>query len=465
MTLPIVLRLIQESKQAVLNIAALCSSTYDDRVEYSEDSYLSNKEIIDENFAQIDEILLSLEGVYTSTKVDPVLESEIYPSRPVEFTSIKLPISSAELNVLTPQSHYFLDELSRNFSFDASAGTISGVSVYSMGEVEASSRFILSTNQQDYSDAGIYVDWSAGVFTVSESVRCITLDNNAAARKSGLLQNLSGRPLAYRTVSEVAYILAAEPTTQNYIDNISIQEGVLEGRADLIGSVILIDDSSYVIEEGGKMCTFVSSIPASDLSGTYQADIRTYTIDTVGQVSVLGEVDSTANYNKVDLSTVAAKRGDFLVNAGNIVGVIREAGEGARAEMLPGYSGEAVSIVAETYISLGDFVRELPSREHQDLLAKVESRQEFTYTAETCSEMNIILNSLESLAKDLTCPSNVSKVWGDITTLHARAGLDRASDILSEARVNEYLALGGEEGSYASLLSSISEDLIVEVQK
>ena len=459
------LRLIQESRTAALNIASLCASTYDARVEYSVDSYLSNKEIIDENLPLIDEMLLNLEDVYTSAKVDPVLESEIYPSRSAEFTSIKLPLPSAELNILTPQAHYFLDELTKSFIFDASAGSISGVSVYSVGGVEASSRFILSTEQQDYGDAGIHIDWSAGVFTVSESVRCITLDNNAPARKSGLLQNLSGRPLAYRTVSEVAYILAAEPTVLDYIDEISVQGGVLEGRADLVGSVVLIEGSSYVIEEGGKMCTFVASTPASDLSGTYQANIRVYTVDAVGQVSVLGEVDATANYSSVDLSTVSAKRGDYLVSAGDIVGVIREAGEGARAEMLPGYSGEAISIVAETYTRLGDFISELPLREYQSLLDKVESRQEFTYTAETCNKINSILDSLESSAKGLTCPSNVSRVWSDLTTLHTRAGLDRASDILSEARINQYLSLGSEEGSYASLLSSVSEDLIVEVQK
>jgi hypothetical protein len=459
------LRLIRESKEELDTVVGLCSSTYDGRVAHSPAKYLSSKQIIDENLEQISALLSSLQDICDAARVEPAVESGIYPSMSAEFTSIALPLPSAEVSILTPQAHYLLAEAPRSFSFDASVGIISGVAVYYASAGEASSRFVLSSEQQDYSEPGLYVDWASGLLTVGESVRCVTLDNNASARKSGLMQTLSGRPLAYRTISDVAYTLAAEPAVNNRVDSVFLQSGLLVGRPDLSGSIIHINDSSYVIEEGGSLCTFVSSTPSTDLDGTYQVNISSYEVAAVGQVIVLGEVRSNTQYSKVEMGVVSAKTGDYVLESGRIAGVVVEAGEGAVAEMSQVYTGGEVSIVAETYIRLRDFLDEAPLLDYAVLLPDLASRESFTYTAETCSEISTILSDLESLAEALSCPSSVSKVWGNITTLHVRAGLDRASDILSEARIEEYLDLGAEGGSYASMLSSIAEDLIVEVQK
>ena len=456
---------IQEIKVALIEVRALCATVYDPRAEYDASVYAQQRAVIEEGLAQVTALISNLRGVYSADYVSPVLEESISPQRETESTRIQLPLRSERIDILSSSAHYALPEESRAYAFNPSAYPLTGTSIIEGALGESSSRFAFTPSEQDYESAGILVDWLGGVITVRADVKCVTFDNNAAARVSGALDTLSGRPLHYRPIADVAYALAAEPSLSSSAEDVTISQGVLIDREDLVGALVEVGGGRYLVDQGGTLHTFSSTISSSALNGQYHVTARFYSIDMQENVVLTDGYAPDPVYGDIELPITSAKSGDVIFESGVEAGVVIASGEGARGSMYPSYAGGQVSILAETYVSLGVFLSDIGVIPVLSLLDSLVTREDFIETASRVSEISSLVDAVEVACKSLSCPSDVRRVWSDLKAIHIRANLDRAADMLSEAEVDKYLTLDDTSASYGALLSSISEDLIVEVQR
>ena len=459
---PAILRSIKEATSNLESILELTRAVYDTRVVFTPEDYETHRASVASAIAKLIETRENLRDVLESSAGTPIVSSS-NSSRQVLRSSIRLPLRAYALNAISNQTHLSLSPPSRVFSFTYTGTAITGVSIVRGPALESAYRFSLTPSSSDYVSAGISVDWTANQISLADEVACISLDNTRATRSSGLLDTLSGQPLAYWPIGAVADAFAAEASVTKSSTSLTISNGVVIDGNVSEGELISVDGGSYVLE-AGSLHTYSASKPSSDLNGDYSVSVISTTLQVPGEYTFV-ESETSPHYGDLSIDASGVKRGDVVYSGLASVGVVSEGGEQSLASVSGTFAGGRVDVYAETYVILNELIEVLDQITDVELLSTLSRRDDLISTASQCESLTADLSFIRSAVEETSCPDEVRRVWYTLRGVHLRAGLDRAADTLSNADLASYRSLDDSNASYSNLLADLADDLIVKVQQ
>lgn len=462
LTRPAISRSITEALAGIRGVLDLTRAIYDTRVVFTAAAYTEYRATALAALSQIIEDRERLRSVMSSADYTPVVASGV-SSRRVSGSSLKLPVGFYEINAISDVSHLSLSPSPRVYAFQYNGTPITGSSVVRGPALESLHRFSLSPEKSDYAEQGLFVDWDAMEIAVADEVACVNLDNTRATRLSGLMSTLSGVPLAYWSIAEIADAFAAEVSVTHYEATLVLSSGaILEGSvAD--GDLVTIDGGKYVVE-AGQLRTYSASKPASDLDGEYRAAVTSTQMELSGEYTFVEE-DTSQHYEELLIEANGVKPGDTVFSGLNEVGVVSNGGVQSIASVSESFTGGDVDVYAETYTQLGNLIDALDGLITLDLPTSLSRRDEFISAAAHCEDVISNLSSIGLAVEEVSCPDDVRRVWYTLRGVHLRAGLDRAVDLLTRADLVAYESLSDSDSSYSNLLADLADDLIVKVQQ
>lgn len=454
--------LISDAVSQAEVMLALCASVYDTRVEYNQLTY---RESLAELEADVQEIIDILANLRSLSAQDAVITSNVQPTSINVSNSFKAPILMQELKVHSANRYLVLNERVNTYDLIPGSYPITGTVINSLLGAETSSRFSLSPDNATYSDIDITVDWTENTLSLGDTVVCLKLDNNRASRESGLLDVLSEMPIKYWSPASLVSSLGLHIDVIRMSAELNITSGQVSDT-DIVShqDLVIVGDNTYFVSHDLTLMSYISTEAASNLDGTYQAQVVRSTLSLPGDDILVLDIEQVAERGGMSMEVTEAKVGDVVLEGGVEIGFVSNAGNGATAELTREYQGGEVSVVADTYYRLTSALDNSPDIEIIEMPFSLSTYESAREASITLTSLLDDLSTLRSTLEDLRCPSDVARVWEEIRAQHIKVGLDRASDILGRGDITSYINLSANEGSYAEHLARLTEDLIVKVQ-
>ncbi len=456
-----------ECIQALITLNNTASSYYDSRINVSFDEYINASVSLTESYNNLYRIIDNL-GTLSSDST--FLDQMDIPGRSttlVKSVSFNLPRTLGNISILAGNEVIKLVPPSRVFNFSSTEFDIMGSSIILDGVEETRHDFVLNRGTSDYADAGIQVDWISNTLVLLEDVVCVHLVNNRASRESGLFNLLSSKQFKYWSASNIADALNCDVELTNYDLIINVDNGYASFSEDIprAGLLIRINGDLYVLQEDGKILTYIANtLPALLENGQYAVRATQSVATLKGQQVPLSFNDYIETSETSLIESNALSGGDIVTTGSGEVGVISSSG--ASAVVNVGLANNDITkVTLNTQQALNSLVLELPSKQSYTLPAQLTDAPDYISVSNTAETINLDIDKILSLVGNAAVPPKIEKILHEIKYVHLKAGFDNAYNYLAECSVSEYFNLKEHDKSYGSSLSYLTGDLSIKVQK
>jgi len=367
-------------------------------------------------------------------------------------TSIQFPMRGHAASVILGGSSLSVPKLSTSARVDSRYPVIMHINVISPSgdtNTEIDTSLIGEDNLKNPELYGIDVQDDSGVYTLTfpDDISCVDI-----IRTRGLLSTSTSLTASYRTAATFTSLLPGHVDREEETLILNISEGFVE---DAPYPLFYIRNGRDVyVADGGELTLIKGRTPSSSLvSGEYIV-VRERVIYR-GEVKVQG---ATSVYKR-DSSYVV----DNLLTEGDVI--INDRGEQSLVISDGSVLGQAGSgrLVYSSKKRLSDAISQVGDRPKTiDTSGQIDNVT-LAELYEYIRQAEVYISSVRRCCAEIaTLPSEYPLV-NEIIRFHRKMGYDRASDLLSSLKIDEYMNLLESDSSYEAMLAEHTKTLQVKV--
>ena len=302
---------------------------------------------------------------------------------------------------------------------------------------------------------GATVSESDGIYTLTFDDTVSTIHVIPSRGTRGIMPVLNDISFnqTHFTAKEVSRFIGGSPICTRYLQDIEIENGIVTNQVP--DRFIFTDGKNEYACIHKVIYLIVGTVlPVNLQSGTYSA--RLESLDLTNNVST-SNTEVVKEEEDAIIDETNLSEGDVIISD-KLKSEIIKSGQGAKTIYHDDPKDFIFSTLNTLVLALSFLDIDPPT-----LVGDVKNNESKAY--EELSELEDYMEEIEFVALKLSPLAVQQPFLIEIERNHSRLGYDRALDLLRSLKIEEYMSLTEEQGSYASYLADATRTLQVKVMQ